>query len=159
MQPERHTRVVQPITILLATGLTVVAIVHGLLYLYWLQRVAYTTTLSQTGIKSAEQIFNSQDPYYTMRKFLRQHVRAGKDARTLVLVGESVRPPSRFDLEVYYELYPQLPRKVAVGSPELARSVESARSGTAFISEPALSLDPERFTTLVGEQYFIYVRK
>ncbi len=149
---------VQPIRILLATGLALVAAVQALLYLYWFERVAYPLTLQWTEIKSAEQIFNQRDPYYTVRKYLREHVRNSQRPPQVVLVGETVAPPSRFDLEVYYELYPKLPKKVVAGSPEFTGAVARAKTGAAFISEQKLALDPAQYKEIVGEQYYIYVR-
>ncbi|MFO0705026.1 MAG: hypothetical protein U0517_03645 [Candidatus Andersenbacteria bacterium] len=149
----------QPVVQLAITILAVIATVNGLLFLYWVQRTAYPTTLSKTGQYSAEQIFNQNDPYYTVRRFLRQHTKVAQQADTIVLVGEQVDPPSRFDLEVYYELYPVLPKKVAVGSTELQAELTQAQPGTAFISETELTLPSRQYTKTIGEGCFIYVRQ
>ena len=148
-----------PFEYVLITGLAVIAVVHVFLYCVWLERIAFPTTLSKTHAKSAEQIFNSQDPYYTVRSFLRRYVRASRDLEAIVLVSTQVQPPTRFDLEVYYELYPVTPTKVAVGSPELRDLVEDAKKGTVFISDTALTLDQDLFKTTVAEQAFIYERQ
>jgi len=148
-----------PFEYLLVTGLAVIAAVHAFLYFVWFERIAYPTTLSKTHVQSAEQIFNSQDPYYTVRTFLRRYVRANRDLGAIVLVSTQVQPPTRFDLEIYYELYPKTPTKVAVGSPELQALVETAQKGTVFISDTSLALDQTIFKTTAAEQAFIYERQ
>ncbi|MDP2587426.1 MAG: hypothetical protein Q8P33_01455 [bacterium] len=143
---------------LLAVIVVIIAGVHALLFGYWMVRTALPLTLSQAGIKPAQEIFDQHDPYQAVRSFLSQRKKSNQLAG-LVLVGERVSPPSRFDLEVYYELYPVLPIKVARGSNELAGLVKNAQRHDAFISDSVLELDPTEFDLIAGQDAHIYIKR
>ncbi|MFH0830952.1 MAG: hypothetical protein V1895_02750 [Parcubacteria group bacterium] len=135
-----------------------VALVHVGMFGYWYWQVG-SPLLAQLGTKTAEQIFNAHDPYYTLHKVVRQQPQVIKGRQTrLVLVGPEAGSPSRLDGEAYYSLYPDLPAKVVVDSAEYRAVVAELQVGDIIISEQSLQLD-ERFKELEGEGYFVYLRQ
>ena len=138
--------------------LVVIAAAHSFFFGYWMLRFGLPLTLSHLGVRSSQEIFEQHDPYRVVRSFLRERMLRGQ-IESIVLVGEQVSPPSRFDLEVYYELYPYQPTKVAMGSPELEQLLREASAGGAFISVVPLAVQESAYSLEQNDDTYIYVRR
>lgn len=150
------------LTWLFASALVIIAFVQVILFGMWFVQTGLPLVLTHVGDWSSEQIFLHNDPYREVRAFLRERLRRGDSLDSIVLVADQVSPPTRFDLEVYYELYPVLPKKVAIGSEELASAVRVAKTGTAFIvngEATELATRSEQFEVRQGAGYLIYIAR
>lgn len=126
---------------------TAVALVHVTLYGYWFYRSALPT------LRQAVR----QDGYDTLHSFLRETPRTVDGRKTrFVLVGTRTEFPSRFEQEVYYELYPEVPSKYELDGAAIAEVLGTFEKGDTVLAETKLDLEPKQFIEVPGESYFIY---
>ncbi len=144
---------------ILFSMLTIIAVVHTSLYFYWIAHTAYPNTLSLVVRVSSAEILSRHDSFHRLREFLRSRSEQSLGYESVSVVGHSALAPSRFELEVMYEMYPKLPSILRFDTSELQRELSQAQKGTAFISEMPLQLSTSDYEIINGEQYFIYVHR